>query len=324
MNKNARIYVAGHAGLVGSSIVRLLEGEGHTGLITRTSRELDLRRQEQAESFFARERPEYVFLCAARVGGIGANSAFPAQFIYDNISIAANLIEAARRYGVKKLVNLGSSCIYPRMAPQPLREEALLTGPLEPTNEAYAVAKIAAIKLCRHYHTQYGCDFISAMPTNLYGPHDNFDMETSHVLPAVMRKMHEAKENGAPSVTLWGDGTPLREFLYVDDLAEALVFLMDHVSADDLERAGATDLFLNVGTGNDLTIAELGRAVRKIVGYPGDIVWDSSRPNGTPRKLMDVSRLASLGWKAHTALEDGLRRTYAWFCADRDRSGRRS
>jgi GDP-L-fucose synthase len=306
--RDARIFVAGHRGLVGSAIVRKLRALGFTNLVVRTSAELDLRRQADVDAFFAAEKPQYVVLAAAKVGGILANSTYPAQFLHDNIAIAANVIDAAGRNGVVKLLNLGSSCIYPKLAPQPIPEGALLTGPLEPTNRAYAVAKIAAIELCDAYRIEYGCDFISAMPTNLYGPGDNFDLQSSHVLPALIRKFVEAKEAGAPSVTVWGTGTPKREFLYVDDLADACVFLMERFS-----EPGP----INVGTGEDLSIGDLARLVRSVVGYPGEIVFDTTKPDGTPRKLMDVSRLAGAGWRATTSLEEGLRRTVAWYLENR-------
>lgn len=306
--RDARVYVAGHNGLVGGAVLRRLQAEGFTNVITRSSRELDLRDQAAVRAFFAQERPEFVFLAAAKVGGILANSTYPAQFLYDNLMIAANVINAAHESGVRKLLNLGSSCIYPRMASQPLREEALLTGPLEETNRAYAVAKIAAIELCDHYRTQYGSDFISGMPTNLYGPGDNFDLKGSHVLPALMRKMVEAKEAGAATVEVWGSGTPLREFLFVDDLADACLFLMEQVS-----EPGP----INVGTGVDLTIRELAELIAEVVGFTGELVFDASKPDGTPRKLMDVSRLAGLGWSAHTDLRSGVQQTYDWFLRER-------
>ncbi|MGM9320551.1 GDP-L-fucose synthase family protein [Deinococcus aquaticus] len=306
--RDARVYLAGHNGLVGGAILRRLQAEGFTNVVTRSSRELDLRNQAAVRAFFAQERPEFVILAAAKVGGILANSTYPAQFLYDNLMIAANVINAAHEQGVRKLLNLGSSCIYPRMAPQPLREEALLTGPLEETNRAYAVAKIAAIELCDHYRMQYGSDFISGMPTNLYGPGDNFDLKGSHVLPALMRKMVEAKEAGAATVEIWGSGTPLREFLYVEDLAQACLFLMEHVS-----EAGP----INVGTGVDLTIRDLAELIADVVGFTGELVFDASKPDGTPRKLMDVSRLAGLGWKATTDLRSGVQQTYDWFLRER-------
>ncbi|MCD0156960.1 GDP-L-fucose synthase [Deinococcus sp. 6GRE01] len=306
--RDARVYVAGHNGLVGGAVMRRLQAEGFTNVIMRSSRELDLRDQAAVRAFFAQERPEFVFLAAAKVGGILANSTYPAQFLYDNLMIAANVINAAHESGVRKLLNLGSSCIYPRMAPQPLREEALLTGPLEETNRAYAVAKIAAIELCDHYRTQYGSDFISGMPTNLYGPGDNFDLKGSHVLPALMRKMIEAKEAGAATVEVWGSGTPLREFLFVEDLADACLFLMEHVS-----EPGP----INVGTGVDLTIRELAELIADVVGFTGELVFDASKPDGTPRKLMDVSRLTGLGWSARTDLRSGVQQTYDWFLQER-------
>jgi len=309
MQHDARIYVAGHRGLVGSAIMRRLRAEGFSNLITRTSAELDLRDQAAVRAFFAQEQPEYVFLAAAKVGGILANSTYPAQFLYDNLMIAANVIHTAHETGVRKLLNLGSSCIYPRLAPQPLQEEALLTGPLEETNRAYAVAKIAAIELCDHYRTQYGADFISGMPTNLYGPGDNFDLKGSHVLPALMRKMVEAKESGAAQVEIWGSGTPLREFLYSDDLADACLFLMQHVSAPGP---------INIGTGQDLSIRALAELIAEVVGFEGELIFDASKPDGTPRKLMDVSKLRDLGWQAQTGLREGIERTLAWYLAQRE------
>ncbi|WP_309570621.1 GDP-L-fucose synthase [Deinococcus sp.] len=309
LQPDSRIYVAGHRGLVGGAILRRLQAAGHTNLITRTSRDLDLRDQTAVREFFAAEHPEFVFLAAAKVGGILANSTYPAQFLYDNLMIAANVINAAQEQGVKKLLNLGSSCIYPRMAPQPLKEEYLLTGPLEDTNRAYAVAKIAAIELCDSYRVQYGSDFISGMPTNLYGPGDNFDLKGSHVLPALLRKMVDAKEAGAKTVEVWGSGTPLREFLYVDDLADASLFLMEQVS-----ESGP----INIGTGEDLTIRDLAQMIADVVGYAGDLSFDASKPDGTPRKLMDVSRLAGLGWSARIGLREGLEKTYAWYLTHRE------
>ncbi|MFB9995023.1 GDP-L-fucose synthase family protein [Deinococcus oregonensis] len=309
MQSDARIYVAGHRGLVGSAIMRRLESEGFSNLITHTSAELDLRDQAAVRAFFAQEQPEYVFLAAAKVGGILANSTYPAQFLYDNLMIAANVIHTAHETGVKKLLNLGSSCIYPRLATQPLQEEALLTGPLEDTNRAYAVAKIAAIELCDHYRTQYGANFISGMPTNLYGPGDNFDLKGSHVLPALMRKMVEAKEVGAAQVEIWGSGTPLREFLYADDLADACLFLMKEVS-----EAGP----INIGTGTDLSIRALAELIAEVVGFEGTLEFDASKPDGTPRKLMDVSKLRNLGWQSQTELREGIERTLAWYLAERD------
>ncbi len=303
-----RIYLAGHRGLVGGAIYRKLQTLGYTQVLTRTHSELDLTDQKAVQEFFATQQPEYVILAAARVGGILANSTYPAQFLYDNLMIAANVIHSAYSHGVKKLLNLGSSCIYPRLAPQPLQEEYLLTGPLEPTNRAYAVAKIAAIELCDHYRTQYGVNFISAMPTNLYGPGDNFDLQKSHVLPALLRKMLEAKESNAEKVVVWGSGSPLREFLYVEDLADACLFLLNHYN-----QPGP----INVGTGVDLSIKDLALLIRQIVGYEGELVFDSSKPDGTPRKLMDVSRLTQAGWTAQVSLEDGIRQTLAWYLAHR-------
>jgi GDP-L-fucose synthase len=302
--KKAKIYIAGHGGLVGSAIVRKLRAEGYTDLVTRTSRELDLREQGAVRAFFERERPEYVFLAAAKVGGILANNSWPADFLYQNLMIEANVIESARLSGVKKLLFLGSTCIYPRMAPQPLKEEYLLTGPLEATNEWYAVAKIAGIKLCQAYQRQYGARFFSAMPTNLYGPEDNFDLESSHVLPALIRKFHEAKINGASAVTVWGTGRPLREFLHVDDCAAACLFLMQNYDGEEI---------INIGVGEDLSISELAELVKDVVGFEGKIMFDTDKPDGTPRKLVDVSRINALGWRAAIPLEAGIRSTYAWF-----------
>jgi len=308
MNKQAKIYIAGHRGLVGSAIVRRLKRDGYTTLLTATSSELDLREQAAVREFFGRERPDYVFLAAARVGGILANNDYPADFIYQNLMIEANVIESARQSGVKKLLFLGSTCIYPKLAQQPLKEEYLLTGALEPTNEWYAVAKIAGIKLCQAYQRQYGCKFISAMPTNLYGPEDNFDLETSHVMPALIRKFHEAKVAAAPTVTVWGTGKPLREFLHVDDCAAACLYLMEHYDAAEI---------VNVGVGKDISIADLACLVKQVVGYQGEIVYDLNRPDGTPRKLLDVSRINRLGWKAGVSLEQGVRDAYGWFLANK-------
>ena len=310
MTPGSRIYVAGHRGLVGSALVRRLERAGFQDLILRTRSELDLCSQAEVRSFFEAERPEFVFLAAAKVGGIHANSAFPADFIYENLIVEANLIHESWRNGVKKLLFLGSSCIYPKLAPQPMREDALLTSALEPTNEPYAIAKIAGIKLCQAYNRQYGTDFISVMPTNLYGPGDNFGLENSHVLPAMIRRMHDARVSGAPSVTLWGTGTPRREFLYVDDLADACLFLMERYDGPDI---------VNIGTGEDLTIRELAERVRGAVGYGGDLAWDAARPDGTPRKLLDVSFLHGLGWRHTVELDEGLRRTYAAFLSGKRR-----
>ena len=308
MNKNSKIYLAGHRGLVGSAIARKLASDGYTHIVTKTHSELDLTRQAETEEFFRLERPEYVILSAAKVGGIVANSTYPADFLYDNLAIAQNVIHASHQFGVKKLVNLGSSCIYPKFAPQPMKEEALLTGPLEVTNEAYAIAKIAAIRLCKHFNDQYGTNFISAMPTNLYGPGDNYDLNTSHVLPAMIRKFHEAKV-GKTSVLLWGDGSPLREFLYSDDLADAVVYLMANKDYGDVGE------FINVGSAQEVTIRQLAETVAGIVGFTGEVKWDASKPNGAPRKLMDSGRLFALGWKPKVELEDGIRRAYQDFLA---------
>jgi GDP-L-fucose synthase len=308
LDSGTKIYVAGHRGLVGSAIMRRLESEGLTHLVTRTSAELDLRDQASVRAFFAEERPDVVVLAAAKVGGILANSSYPAKFLYDNLMIATNVINAAHEHGVRKLLNLGSSCIYPRLAEQPLRESALLTGPLEETNRAYAVAKIAAIELCDSYRAEYGDDFISAMPTNLYGPGDNFDLRGSHVLPALLRKVVEAKDSGADTVEIWGSGTPLREFLYVDDLAEACLFLLRHVSMPGP---------VNVGTGRDVTIRELADLIADVVGYQGSFRYDATKPDGTPRKLMDVSLLAGQGWTASTGLREGIERTLDWYLSTR-------
>jgi GDP-L-fucose synthase len=315
LDGGTKIYVAGHRGLVGSAIVRRLEAEGLNNLVTRTSAELDLRDQAAVRAFFAEERPEVVVLAAAKVGGILANSNYPAQFLYDNLMIATNVINAAHEHGVRKLLNLGSSCIYPRLAEQPLRESALLTGPLEETNRAYAVAKIAAIALCDSYRTQYGDDFISAMPTNLYGPGDNFDLKGSHVLPALLRKVVEAAETSADTVEIWGSGKPLREFLYVDDLADACLFLLRHVSLPGP---------VNVGTGQDVSIRELADLIAEVVGYRGSFAYDATKPDGTPRKLMDVSLLAGLGWTSSTGLREGIQRTLDWYLANREAQTLRS
>lgn len=301
MEKEAKIYVAGHRGMVGSAIVRCLEKNGYTNIVTKTSKELDLRRQDEVEKFFAEEKPDYVFLAAAKVGGIMANSKHPADFMYDNMILEMNVIKSAFDNKVKKLMFLGSSCIYPRLAPQPMPESCLLTSALEQTNEAYALAKISGLKYCEYLNRQYGTDYISVMPTNLYGPNDNYHPEHSHVLPALIRRFHEAKEAGAPSVTIWGTGTPLREFLYVDDLADACVYLMNTYSGDET---------VNLGTGKELTIKELAETVKRVVGYEGEIVFDPGKPDGTPRKLLDVSKLEGLGWKYKTELEDGIRLSY--------------
>jgi GDP-L-fucose synthase len=307
----SRIFVAGHRGLVGSAIVRHLEKSGYLNLILATRSELDLRNQAAVSRFFARQLPEFVFLAAAKVGGILANSTRPAEFLYDNLAIQTNVIHAAMQHRTQKLIFLGSSCIYPKLAPQPIKEEYLLTGPLEPTNEAYAIAKIAGLKLAAAYRAQYGFPAVSLMPTNLYGPGDNFDLETSHVLPALIRRFHEAKVRRLPVVTLWGSGTPRREFLHVDDLAAAACFVMENYAGG--EPLG--DL-LNVGVGEDLSIAELAEMVARIVDYGGQIRFDLSRPDGTPRKLLDVSRLHSLGWHARITLEEGIAATYEWYCAN--------
>ncbi|MHB8174270.1 MAG: GDP-L-fucose synthase [Nitrospirota bacterium] len=304
MGASSRIYVAGHRGMVGSAIMRKLLSEGFENIVTAASKEVDLRDQRAVEVFFEKNRPEYVLLAAAKVGGIMANSAYPAQFIYDNLLIEANIINAARTFDVKKLLFLGSSCIYPKYAPQPIKEEYLLTGPLEPTNEPYAVAKIAGIKLCQSYHRQYGCCFISLMPTNLYGPEDNFDLDSSHVIPALIRKFVDAKESGAGSVEIWGTGAPRREFLHVDDLADACLFLMREYDSPEI---------VNVGTGKDITIGELAELIKGITGFGGNIAYDTSKPDGTPRKLLDVSRLNALGWKAGIGLRDGLAKTVKWY-----------
>jgi GDP-L-fucose synthase len=308
MDGNESIFITGHRGLVGAALVRAFEKRGRGRLILRTHDQLDLTDQGAVRAFFAQERPQQVVVAAGKVGGIVANSTYRAEFIYDNLMIAANIIDAAYRNGVSKLLYLGSSCIYPRGCPQPMREEHLLGGPLEATNEPYAVAKIAGIKLVENYHRQYGCNFISAMPTNLYGTQDNFDLTSSHVLPAMMRKFHEAKINGHAPVTLWGSGAVRREFLHVDDLAAALIFILGHVEAGQLPG----DL-INVGCGVDLTIRELAELVQRVVGHHGEVRWDASKPDGTPRKLLDVSRLQALGWRAGITLADGIAATYRWF-----------
>ena len=301
MIPKAKIYIAGHRGMVGSAILRKLKAEGYSNFIVRTSTDLDLSIQSEVEQFFHNERPDYVFLAAAKVGGILANNTYRADFIYDNIMIQSNVIRAAHKYGVKKLLFLGSSCIYPKMAPQPLKEEYLLTGLLEPTNEPYAIAKIAGIKMCDAFRDQYGCNFISVMPTNLYGPNDNYDLKTSHVLPALIRKFHEAKKQNAPSVMMWGTGSPQREFLHVDDLADACYYLMQNYDEPGL---------VNIGTGEDISIKELALLIKEIVGYEGEIEHDLSKPDGTPRKLMDVSKLKQAGWKAEIGLRHGIQQVY--------------
>jgi GDP-L-fucose synthase len=309
MNESSRIYVAGHAGLAGSAICRALERRGCGSLLTARRDELDLRDAAAVERFFAAARPEYVFMAAAKVGGIAANDSYPADFIRDNLKIQTNVIDAAYRHGVRKLCFLGSSCIYPRLAAQPITEDSLLTGPLEKTNEWYAIAKIAGIKMCQAYARQYGFNAISVMPTNLYGPGDNFDLQTSHVLPALLRKFHEAKEAGRSSVTVWGSGTPRREFLYVDDLADAACFLMERYDSPEI---------INAGTGEDISIADLAALIAEIVGFAGGVTFDRSKPDGTPRKLLDVSKMTGLGWRAATPLAEGIRRTYAWYLGPRE------
>lgn len=301
MDKNSKIYIAGHNGMVGSAIKRKLEKEGYHHLILRSSKELDLRNQLAVEAFFNEEKPDYVFMAAAKVGGIIANNTYRAEFLYDNLMIQTNVIHQSYLNKVKKLLFLGSSCIYPKLAPQPLKEEYLLTGPLEYTNEPYAIAKIAGIKMCDACRQQYGCNFISVMPTNLYGPNDNYDLKTSHVLPALLRKIHEAKENNDDKVIVWGTGKPRREFLHADDLAEACYFLMQHYNEPGL---------INIGVGEDISIAELANLIKNIVGYKGEIIYDKTKPDGTPRKLLDVSRLNALGWKAIISLEEGIRNVY--------------
>jgi len=304
MNSQDKIYVAGHTGLVGSAMMRMLEKNGFHHVITKTIYELDLRNQEAVNVFFSKEKPQYVFLAAAKVGGIYANNTFPAEFIYDNMMIAFNIIHAAYLNKVEKLLFLGSSCIYPKMAPQPIKEEYLLTGALEPTNEAYAMAKISGLELCKFYRRQYGCDFISAMPTNLYGINDNFDLNSSHVLPALVRKFYEAKLNHAPEVELWGTGKPLREFLYVDDLADALLHLMQHYSEE---------IHVNVGTGEDISIHDLALLIKEVVGYDGILRYDPTKPDGTPRKLLDVTKLHQTGWHHKTSLRKGVEKMYKWY-----------
>lgn len=304
MEKSAKIYVAGHRGMVGSAIVRELKNLGYENILVRTSAALDLRNQAAVEAFYAAEKPDYVFVSAAKVGGILANNTYRAEFLYDNLSIQNNLIHFAHVYGVKKLLFLGSSCIYPKLAPQPLKEDYLLSGLLEPTNEPYAIAKITGIKMCEAYRDQYGCNFISAMPTNMYGPNDNYHPENSHVLPALIRKFHEAKVSGSDSVTIWGDGSPFREFLYADDLANALVYLMLNYNEKE---------FVNVGFGDEITIKDLALLIQKVVGFEGHLAFDTSKPNGTPRKLMDSTRLFNTGWKPKTQLEEGIKLAYQDF-----------
>jgi GDP-L-fucose synthase len=308
MDSGSRVFVAGHGGLVGSAIVRALQGAGVRNLIVAGRDSVDLRNRAAVDAFFEAQRPEYVFLAAAKVGGILANDSYPADFLYENLTIQANVIDSAFRHGVSKLLFLGSSCIYPRLAPQPIREEYLLTGPLEPTNEWYAIAKITGIKMCQAYRKQHGFNAISLMPTNLYGPGDNFDLRNSHVLPALLRKFTDAAERRAPEVVVWGSGSPRREFLHVDDLADACLYLMDHYSEPEP---------VNVGTGEDLTIRELAETIQRLTGFAGKLTWDSSKPDGTPRKLLDVSRLTALGWKARIPLEQGLRDTLRWYLESR-------
>lgn len=304
MKKTDKIYVAGHRGLVGSAIVRNLKEKGYTNIIGRTHKELDLTNQVMVREFFETERPDIVVLAAAKVGGINANNTVPAEFAYENLQIQCNVIDCCHKYKVKKLLFLGSTCIYPKMAPQPIPEDALLTGPLEETNEAYAIAKIAGLEMCKFYKRQYGDDFISCMPTNLYGPHDNYDLEGSHVMPAMIRKFHEAKVNNAPAVELWGTGTPLREFLYVDDMADACVFLLENYSGEQ---------HVNIGTGKEITIKELAETVKEAVGYEGEIIWNEDMPDGTPRKLTNVDKLHDLGWTHKVELEEGVKLAYQWF-----------
>jgi GDP-L-fucose synthase len=323
MNKYKRLYIAGHTGMVGSAITRKYQSEGYTNIITRDFPGFDLTSQKEVDDFFKLEKPELVIVAAAKVGGILANNTYRAEFLYDNLMIEANLIHSAHKYGVEKLLFLGSSCIYPKMAPQPLKEEYLLSDYLEYTNEPYAVAKIAGIKLCESYYKQYGSNFFSIMPTNMYGPFDNYNLETSHVLPALIRKVHEAKlfqssnQPIAQSVEVWGTGTPKREFLYVEDLADAIYYLMDKVNAKDLYDNNLTHI--NIGTGEDLTIAELVETIKKVIGFEGTIKYDTTKPDGTPRKLMDVSRLHNLGWKHTTSLEEGIQKAYKWFVKNEER-----
>lgn len=309
--KNKKIYLAGHKGMVGSAILREMQKQNYNNLVLRDLNELDLRNQSDVNKFFESEKPEIVIIAAAKVGGILANNTYRAEFIYDNLIIEANLIHASYLNKVEKLIFLGSSCIYPKLAPQPLKEEYLLSGYLEYTNEPYAIAKIAGIKLCESYYKQYGCNFFSVMPTNMYGPNDNFDLNTSHVLPALIRKFHDAKKSIMPTVSLWGTGKPMREFMYVEDLSNAMIFMLENINAGDLYENGISHL--NIGTGSDLTIAELANIISDVVGYHGSIEYDTSKPDGTPRKLMDVSRINSLGWKYRTELKDGIVKTYKWY-----------
>ena len=309
IDKKDKIYVAGHRGMVGSAIVRSLQRQGYKNIIGKTHKELDLTNQNAVRNFFSEERPDVVILAAAKVGGIHANRTSPADFAYENMMIQCNVIKAAHDYHVKKLLFLGSTCIYPKMAPQPISEDSLLTGPLEVTNEAYAIAKIAGLEMCRHFKKQYGDDFISCMPTNLYGPHDNYDLENSHVMPAMIRKFHEAKMNLSPTVELWGTGTPLREFLYVDDMADACVFLLENYSGMQ---------HVNVGTGQEVSIKQLAETVQRVVGYQGKIIWNAAMPDGTPRKLTDVSKIQKMGWKHKVDLEEGIKLAYDWFRENED------
>ena len=311
MDKNKKVYIAGHKGMVGSAIHRRFTKEGHTNFLFKSIEELDLKNQSKVDELFKSEKPDYVILAAAKVGGILANNKYRAEFIYDNLMIEANIINSAYKYGVEKLIFLGSSCIYPKLAPQPLKEEYLLSGYLEYTNEPYAIAKIAGIKLCESYYKQHGANFFSVMPTNLYGYNDNFNLETSHVLPALIRKFHEAEISNSSSVELWGTGSPYREFLFVDDLADAIYFLMNKIEAKDLYENNLTHI--NIGTGEDLTIAELAGIIQNVVGFKGKLVFDSSKPDGTPKKLLDVSRLHGFGWHHHISLEEGIRMTYEWY-----------
>jgi len=308
MEKQSKIYIAGHRGMVGSALLRRLQKEGYTNFVFSSSTELDLRDQKAVKAFFQEKKPDFVFLAAAKVGGIYANNSYRAEFLYDNLMIESNIIHFSYESGVKKLLFLGSSCIYPKLAPQPLKEEYLLTGPLEYTNEPYAIAKIAGIKMCDAYRSQYGCDFISAMPTNLYGPNDNYDLNNSHVLPALLRKFHEAKQNREKEVVVWGTGTPRREFLHVDDLADACYFLMQHYNEDGL---------VNIGIGEDISIKELAETIKQIVGFDGELIFDSTKPDGTPRKLMDVSKLNRLGWKATIPFQEGIRKVYIEYSGTR-------
>ncbi|HOI30240.1 MAG TPA: GDP-L-fucose synthase [Melioribacteraceae bacterium] len=311
INTNSKLYIAGHTGMVGSALMRKFTSERFTNIVTRTFEQLDLRNQQAVNDFFETEKPEYVIIAAAKVGGILANNTYRAEFLYDNLMIQSNIIHASYLHGVKKLIFLGSSCIYPRNCPQPIKEEYLLTGPLEPTNEPYAIAKIAGIKLCENYYRQYGCNFFSVMPTNLYGPNDNYDLETSHVLPALIRKFHEAKVNNAEYVEVWGTGTPRREFMYVDDLADAVYFLIQKIDAKCIYEKEITHL--NIGTGQDVTIKELAELIKTVTNYQGVLRFDNSKPDGTPKKLLDVSRFTILGWNYKTELKDGLEKTYKQF-----------